>query len=348
MLTFHHKSTDFRTLLPEVIWLEPEYFEQAKNMSSQGRDESHQWQIYLNILGLLALEEWLQNKIPEKSITKIDRIIDNTCSLNVGDFKLCVITMDDLLHELVYLPQNIVESPELATHFYVILEILEEQAEVIVRGCLRYDQLLNYRHQVNLQPQDNFYHLPLSVFDIEPNNLLFYCHFLEPSNIPLPIASSEITTAKPVQHMQKSTTKLSQWLENIFDETWQNGDLLINPETNLAYSTRNIDDGTKRAKLIDLGIQLGNQNVALLINITEEAGGKLAILVQLHPVNGERYLPPNLQLTLLSKAGKNLQEVQSRTHDNYIQLKRFTGEVGKRFQIQVSLGNLSITENFEL
>ncbi|MDJ0675681.1 MAG: DUF1822 family protein [Calothrix sp. MO_167.B42] len=104
----------------------------------------------------------------------------------------------------------------------------------------------------------------------------------------------------------------------------------------------------KGAKLIDLGIQLGNQNVALLINIKEETDGKLAVLVQLHPVNGERYLPPNLQLILLSKAGKNLQEVQSRTHDNYIQLKRFKGEPGKRFQIQVSLANLSITENFEL
>ena len=84
------------------------------------------------------------------------------------------------------------------------------------------------------------------------------------------------------------------------------------------------------------------------MNIKGGTEGKLAILIQLHPGGGARCLPPNLKLILLSKAGKILQEVQSRTQDNYIQLKPFKGEEGKRFQIQVSLGSLSITENFEL
>lgn len=91
-----------------------------------------------------------------------------------------------------------------------------------------------------------------------------------------------------------------------------------------------------------------SQNVALLVNIKEDTEGKLAILIQLHPSAGARYLPSNLKLILLSKAGKILQEVQSRTQDNYIQLKDFKGEKGKRFQIQVSLGSLSITEIFKL
>ncbi len=114
------------------------------------------------------------------------------------------------------------------------------------------------------------------------------------------------------------------------------------------YSIRNVHEGAKRAKLLDLGMQLGNQNVALLVNIKEETEKKLAILIQLHPGGGARCLPPNLKLILMSKAGKILQEVQSRNQDNYIQLKPFKGEQGKRFQIQVSLGSVSITENFEL
>ncbi|MEA5626522.1 DUF1822 family protein [Nostoc sp. UHCC 0251] len=347
MLTSPNNSTDFRLLLPEVIWLEPEYFDQAKNISSQSSDESSQWQNYLNTLALIALEEWLKERIPEKSISKQSQLIENTCSLNVGDFKFCIIATENLLHELVYLPKNIVEDPELATHFYVVLEVLEEQEEVIVRGCLRYDQLVNYQNQVSLQPQDNYYKLPLSLFDTEPNHLLFYCRFLEPTSIPLPVA--EMTTAaKPLEYMQKSTIKLSQWLQDIFDETWQTVDSLINPEANLVYSIRNVDEGAKRAKLLDLGMQLGNQNVALLVKIKEEPEEKLAILIQLHPGGGARCLPPNLKLILLSKAGKILQEVQSRNQDNYIQLKPFKGEQGKRFKIQVSLGSVSITENFEL
>ncbi|MBD2214376.1 DUF1822 family protein [Nostoc linckia FACHB-104] len=348
MLTSVNNSTDFRLLLPEVICLEPEYFDQAKNISSHSIDESSQWQNHLNILALIALEEWLKEKISDQSISKKNQIIENTGILNVGEFKISVFATDNLLNEVVYLPKNIVEAPELATHFYVILDVLEEQEEVIVRGCLRYDQLVSYRHHVNLQPQDNFYHLPLSLFDPEPNHLLFYCRFLQPISIPLPVVSAEMTTAKPLEYIQKGTTKLSQWLQDVYDETWQAVDSLINPEANLAYSIRHINEGIKRGKLIDLGIQLGNQNVALLVNIKEEKEGKLAILIQMHPGGGARYLPLNLKLTLLSKAGKILQEVQSRTQDNYIQLKPFKGEQGKRFQIQVSLGSVSITENFEL
>ncbi|MEH2359577.1 DUF1822 family protein [Nostoc sp.] len=348
MLKSPKNSTDFRLLLPEVIWLEPEYFDQAKNISSQVSDESSQWRNYLNILALIALEEWLKERIPEQSISKINQIIETSCILNVGEFKLSIIATDNLLNELVYLPKNIVEAPELATHFYVVLEVLEEQEEVIIRGCLRYDQLVNYRNQVNLQPQDNFYHLPLSLFDTEPNHLLFYCRLLEPKSIPLPVASSEMTTAEPLEYIQKSTTKLSQWLQDVFNESWQVVDSLINPEANLAYSIRNVNEGVKRAKLIDLGMQLGSQNVALLVKIKEETEDKLAILIQLHPGDGARCLPPNLKLILVSKAGKILQEVQSRTQDNYIQLKPFKGEQGKRFQIQASLGSVSITENFEL
>jgi hypothetical protein len=95
-------------------------------------------------------------------------------------------------------------------------------------------------------------------------------------------------------------------------------------------------------------MQLGRNNLALLVNITEEAENKLGVLIQLHPTHGERYLPANLQLSLLSKSGKVLQEVESRAQDNYIQLKHFKGEVGVYFSISVKILNLSIVENFVL
>ena len=53
-------------------------------------------------------------------------------------------------------------------------------------------------------------------------------------------------------------------------------------------------------------------------------------------------------LTLLSQAGKKLQEVGSRTQDNYIQLKSFKGRSGIPFSIVVSLGDTCLCENFEL
>lgn len=349
MLESPNTSTSFRLLLPESIWLEPEDFDRAKDISKRVSPESNQWQIYLNNLALFALEKWLKERMPEQSISTSDRVIENTARLDLGEFKVRALATDNLLDELVELPRDVLESPELTTHFYAIMEVLEESEEVIFRGCLNYDQLSDYRDRLNLQPQDDFYQLPLSLFDTEPNHLLFCCRFLEPSSISLPVKTAQMTTATSQEYVRASTTKLSQWLEDVFDETWQTIDSLINPEANLAYGLRNnADEELKRAKLIDLGMQLGEQNVALLVKIQEEPNEKLAVSVQLHPTGGARSLPPNLKLILLSKAGKTLQEIESRTRDSCILLRPFKGEKGKRFQIQVSLGSLSITEKFEL
>lgn len=67
------------------------------------------------------------------------------------------------------------------------------------------------------------------------------------------------------------------------------------------------------------------------ITVTPEAAEKVGVLVQLYPIGEARYLSPNLQLTLRSKAGKTLQSTQSRGQDNYIQLKSFKGKPGTRF-----------------
>ncbi|WP_016875755.1 DUF1822 family protein [Chlorogloeopsis fritschii PCC 9212] len=48
---------------------------------------------------------------------------------------------------------------------------------------------------------------------------------------------------------------------------------------------------------------------------------KVEILVQLHPVGEKAYLPSNHRLKLLSELGEIIQEVISRSNDNYIQLK---------------------------
>ncbi len=146
---------------------------------------------------------------------------------------------------------------------------------------------------------------------------------------------------------------LSQWFHNIFESGWQPLDALLTPQQKtLAVQFRSDaalnEVCVKGAKLIDLGMQLGGTAVVLLVGLTPEVDNKISIRVQLHPVIGEAYLPPNLRLVLLSQSGTTLQEVQSRRHDNYIQLKRFKSPVGKSFSIHVALGNVSIKEDFVL
>jgi hypothetical protein len=161
---------------------------------------------------------------------------------------------------------------------------------------------------------------------------------------------SSVAVAKPSQSLANN---LSQWFDSIFEAGWQSLDTLFSPQqTNLAVQFRS-DTGLnqariKGAKLIDLGMQLGEQGIVLLVGLTPEDDDRVSIRVQLHPMPGDTYVPPNLRLVLLSQSGSILQEVTARSHDHYIQLKRFKSPSGKSFSIQVTLGDVSIKEDFVL
>ncbi|MGH7999797.1 MAG: DUF1822 family protein [Brasilonema sp.] len=144
---------------------------------------------------------------------------------------------------------------------------------------------------------------------------------------------------------------LSRWLEGIYDNAWEAIEtfLLFNSNS-LAFNFRSSSGfgfgSIKRAKLIDLGMEIESQKVVLLVAFIPESSQQVSIRVQLHPANGESYLPVNIKLALLLESGEIIQQVQARQQDNYIQLKRFDGEVGECFSIQVALDSCQITENF--
>lgn len=357
------KSLKFRQ--PEAIWLEPQQFEQAlvgslvASLVNASFNEADQWQLYLNTLALSGFEQWLQR-------CTLTHFIDRTQCINqvgavynfrVGQFKLNLIAREHVLDEVAEIPRAAIEQPDLTAHFYVLLEVSEEQQRVIIRGFLRYDRLMHYCNQVGEGLQNDYYPISLSAFDPEPNHLLFYCDFLEPTSIPLPViamepaATPEVlsdTTLKTLTAVQETHIQLGQWIQGIFAPGWQAITDLVRPEVYLAWSLRNQGDGAKQGKLMDLGIELQGQRTVLLVNVTEKADKKLSVLVQLHPAAEERYLPPQIGLTLFSQTGKKLQEVYSRTQDNYIQLKPFKGRSGVLFSIVVSLGDICLYENFEL
>ncbi len=152
----------------------------------------------------------------------------------------------------------------------------------------------------------------------------------------------------------KSVVNLSNWLRNIFEVGWESINTVINSESqNIAFAFRqrevNITGAAaERVKLIDLGMKLGNQSVALLLGLSQDEQQRVWIRVQLHPANGEDFLPSNMKLTLLSDSGAVLQTLESRSQDNFIQLKRFICPRGKGFSIQVALDDFNITEYFTI
>ena len=136
---------------------------------------------------------------------------------------------------------------------------------------------------------------------------------------------------------------LRQWLQQVFEDAWLTVEEALGiEETSLAFGTRN---GIKRAKLIDLGMQLGGHAVALILTIMPEAGQSINIVVQVHPIDDETYLRQYLKLVLLSTDGEVMYKVSARSSDNVIKIE-FKGQPGKQFQIEVVLGDVSVTENF--
>lgn len=166
---------------------------------------------------------------------------------------------------------------------------------------------------------------------------------------------SQLSAMQPVDYGQ--TVNLNQWLQHIFEASWQTVESVLNPvEANLALSFRkmesfsnNTSDSSqqpiRRAKLIDLGMRLAGHSVALVVELSSEPQNRTDVLLQVHPTGSQIYLPPILQLIVLDESGAVFLEAKSRQADNYIQLQ-FSGMTGERFRVKLALGEVSITENF--
>ena len=83
----------------------------------------------------------------------------------------------------------------------------------------------------------------------------------------------------------------------------------------------------------------------LIVALISADEPKMDIMVEMHPPEGQTYLPPNLGLVLLDEEGEKLMEAQGRDENQNIQFE-FSGEAGDRFRVKVTLDDVSVTEDF--
>ncbi|MBD2776390.1 DUF1822 family protein [Iningainema tapete] len=185
---------DFETLPTSAIALSSNDIEGAAEISDRIPDELKQWQVYLNCLALSAFEQWLEERT-ELVATNRDKctilqpalanFINGVANLQVGEFKVCLIATGSLSDEMVSLPRVVIDLPEFIPHFYVLVEVLEEQEAANVYAFLSYPELMETLDVTSLQSDWN-YQLPISCFDDNPDRLLLYFRCLEVSAISLP------------------------------------------------------------------------------------------------------------------------------------------------------------------
>ena len=235
---------DFEAFPVAAIALEPSNIERAIQISNAIPNESQQWQTYLNALALFGFAQWLEERgadIPLESANstvlrpEYANVFQAVANLTVESFKLCLIATGSLTDEEVIIPQAVIDLPEFAAHFYVLIEIQEEFEQVIIRGFLRRDRLDSQCHAVNLQPNSDWtYSVPLAWFDNDPDRLLLYLRCLEPAGILLPeIASDRIAALSTVQGELETLLPLLQSTETALWQVlnWQQGTaVLTNPE----------------------------------------------------------------------------------------------------------------------
>lgn len=147
--------------------------------------------------------------------------------------------------------------------------------------------------------------------------------------------------------------QVTKWFQQAFEAGWQSLEELIEVSLppHLAYGFRNgyplEKEVAQGLKLLDLGRDSKNE-VALIVKISPKSEGKIGVRIQLQSMNDQRYLPTNIKLGLLSRFSQMLQEVQARNNDSMIQLKQFTCKEGGIIQVQISRGDLILTESLKV
>ncbi|HEY9675337.1 MAG TPA: DUF1822 family protein [Waterburya sp.] len=231
---------DYEVLPTEAINLSPAIINQAVKLSSKIPHEERKWQTYLNVLALGGFEEWLESRATDLMINREQcsvlhpataNVMNAVSNLQVGEFKLCLIAQGSLTDEEISVPRAVVDLPEYVPHFYVLVDVQEEQETATVQSFLSYQHLKNRLSRVNLMADEDWtYQLPLSWFEGNPDDLLLNLRCLEPTAIPLP---------EPSQNRSVQLARLRSQLEALLPElqspeqelwqvlTWEQGAVIL-------------------------------------------------------------------------------------------------------------------------
>jgi len=286
-------------------------------------------QVYLNTLAVYAVHSYLKWMEIEANLSQSDSWHPGLQSLSdVADLVLPDI---GTLECRPVLPGEItVRIPPQATEDrigYVAVQFSESLDEV---------QLLGFARPVNAskEPQQ------IAIANLQPLDVL------------LDYIPETSTSTLPVH--------LSRWFENIFEAGWQTVEALFSPQAaNPALSVRNAHQlgeintensaaGVKRGKLINLGIQVAGNPVALVVTlIPAETDEEVDMRLQVYPAGSQIHLPQSLQLIVLDETDETFPELEAtaRSADNCLQLE-FSGQAGEQFSVKLALGDVSITQIF--
>ncbi|MEG3863032.1 DUF1822 family protein [Microcoleus sp. herbarium12] len=355
----------------------------ARQFSAQQQHPQKQEQVYLNTLAVLAVRDYLTILSIETDLTQCDswnpviRLFADAADLYVKGLgkiecrpiknwhqnsstqppEICPVPVEAMTERIGYIAVEIDEEENEAR--LLGFSASAEAGELVLRQLHSLDDFLVHLDYL-FESKVDLRQWLVNVFapDWQPFEAVFH---------PQPEALQTETIEHP------SPSRLRNWLNDVVETGWQMihqgkqglEDLIFpdnratfvfrgggnsEPESSFFDSHSSVyrlpEADVTRAKLIDLGMQLGRTTVALLVAIAEESDRTMRVCVQLHPALGQRYLPPHTKLSLISDTGEILHQAESTVQNSCIVLKDFEVEPKESFSIRVALKNASVTENF--
>ncbi|BAY61674.1 hypothetical protein NIES22_17410 [Calothrix brevissima NIES-22] len=297
----------------------------AQNFASQQPTPEKAAQVKLNTLAILVVQEYLQ-------------FMDIPTNLTASDSWNSLMRLFADVADLALPSLGSLECRPVKSHAHTCFVPPETWEERIGYVVVQIDDSLREAKLLGFVPSVFTEDLPLT--QLQPPEAL-------------------IEHLEQLKQAEASVVNLRQWFAGIFESGWQSLEALWNSQApTLAFSFRSAEvfepqtpdhsqPVTRRAKLLDLGIQVADKPLMLIVEISPLSEEKTSIRLQLHPTGNEIYLPEGVQLTVLDESGAVFLAAQARSADNYIQLQ-LRGDTGETFSIRVALNDISITEQFTI
>ncbi|QSJ14823.1 DUF1822 family protein [Nostoc sp. UHCC 0702] len=339
----------------EIINLESEYFTQALLTSQNYPVQSKQWQIYLQFLAFLAVNEWLEKREPTFSINQAEFLAwqsqytyvnDTAFNVSLGNFKVCIIPVISISQEEVtvceevVVPRAMIDLPEFNSHFYIVIGIEEEIEVATIKGFLRYDELVEYKPE--LQPElDWNYHLPLTWFHNDCHELLLDLQCLSPTAITLPEIPSD---------RQNILATIQSELLNLLPQlhhrplwqvlTWEQGIALLTTPDLLNWLYQSLQENTPASTkhLSDL-LQILTQQA---VNVRAWLNNQIDEVIQ--GLTWQVLAPPSPLLATTQTPEQELDNILTNIQSAYeINIPEFAGRAYREFSLENRLRLYAVT-----
>lgn len=207
---------DWEPLPITAIELTTEQLQIAATQAQTGSDPGQQWQTYLAALAQVGLVEWLLERAPDLPLNQ------QPAGLSIGAYRVCPLVVGETLESIVA-----VESPCNAD-LWILIEVLEEQAQVQINGYLWQHQLpAQIKHQLSSSEQLSNLLLPKDLFTFDPDRLLLELRCLPVNSAAIPV----IPTVAPsvAGKLSQPLINVGYWLGDRLDQMAQTLNWILLP-----------------------------------------------------------------------------------------------------------------------